>query len=143
MLSIHGPSILVASFNYTVSHSHYDLRSPFLLHKIFVTPSPPQLLLLTTCYHLHSFVGDPWSDSYGRRVHGIPTMPSPLINFSSNAQITDLLLPYPTHLTIKNTGGNIYYPCFFFEIFISKILQFKTKSMNLYKNYNHENIWTS
>lgn len=127
MLSIHGPSILVASFNYTVSHSHYDLRSPFLLHKIFVTPSPPQLLLLTTCYHLHSFVGDPWSDSYGRRVHGIPTMPSPLINFSSNSQITDLLLPYPTHLTIKNTGCNIYYPCFFSRNFHIKNFTIQNK----------------
>lgn len=127
MLSIHRPSILVASFNCTVSHSHYFLRSPFLLHKIFVTPSPPQLLLLTTCYHLHSFVGDPWSDSYGRRVHGIPTMPSPLINFSSNAQITDLLLPNPTHLTIKNTGGNIYYPCFFSRNFHIKNFTIQNK----------------
>lgn len=108
MLSIHRPSILVASFNCTVSHSHYFLRSPFLLHKIFVTPPPPQWLPLTTCYHLHSIDGDPRSDSYGRRVHGIPTMPSPLIIFSSNAQIADLLLPYPTHLTITNMGGNIF-----------------------------------
>lgn len=69
MLSIHGPSILVASFNYTVSHSHYVLRTPFLLHKICVTPTPPQWLPLTTCYHLHSIVGDPRSDSYCRRVY--------------------------------------------------------------------------
>lgn len=123
MLSIHGPSILVASFHYTVSHSHHILRSPFLLHKIFENPPPPQWLPLTTCYHLHSIVGDPRSDSYCRRVHaggGIPTMPSPLIICSSNAQIKDLLLPYPTHLTITNTGGNIYYPCFVFSKFSYK-----------------------
>lgn len=135
MLSIHRPSILVASFNYTVSHSHYVLRSPFLLHKIFVTPSPnpscyllPPVTIFTPSLETHGQL-----DSYCRHVYMLavgfrrylrPSSSFPLTHKSRTFSYPILLI-YP--LQIRVVTFSTYPWGFFFRNFHIKNFTIQNK----------------